>query len=247
MNHGTSLLRQDGRREDQIRPVKISRDFIKYAEGSVLIEMGGTKVICTASVEEKVPPFLKDKGRGWVTAEYAMLPRATQDRTQREAVKGRQGGRTLEIQRLVGRSLRAVTDMAEMGERTVWIDCDVIQADGGTRTASITGAFIALADAFAVLKRKKLIKRRPITDYLAAISIGKVGGQIMVDLAYEEDALADVDLNLVMTGRGRYVEVQGTAERAPFEKKDLDEFVALGWKAIQDLVALQRELIGSLE
>ena len=247
MNHGMSLLRQDGRREDQIRPVKISRDFIKYAEGSVLIEMGGTKVICTASVEEKVPPFLKDKGRGWVTAEYAMLPRATQDRTQREAVKGRQGGRTLEIQRLVGRSLRAVTDMAEMGERTVWIDCDVIQADGGTRTASITGAFIALADAFSVLKRKNLIKTRPLTDYLAAISIGKVGGQIMVDLAYEEDALAEVDLNLVMTGRGRYVEVQGTAERAPFEKKDLDEFVALGWKAIQDLVALQKELVGRLE
>ena len=247
MNHGMSLLRQDGRREDQIRPVKISRDFIKYAEGSVLIEMGGTKVICTASVEEKVPPFLKDKGRGWVTAEYAMLPRATQDRTQREAVKGRQGGRTLEIQRLVGRSLRAVTDMAEMGERTVWIDCDVIQADGGTRTASITGAFIALADAFSVLRRKNLIKTRPLTDYLAAISIGKVGGQIMVDLAYEEDALAEVDLNLLMTGRGRYVEVQGTAERAPFEKKDLDEFVALGWKAIQDLVALQKELVGRLE
>ncbi len=246
MNHGMSLLRQDGRMEGQIRPVKISRDFIKYAEGSVLIEMGGTKVICTASVEEKVPPFLKDKGRGWVTAEYAMLPRATQDRTQREAVKGRQGGRTLEIQRLVGRSLRAVTDMAEMGERTVWIDCDVIQADGGTRTASITGAFIALADAFAVLKRKNLIKKRPLTDYLAAISIGKVGGQIMVDLAYEEDSLAEVDMNLVMTGRGRYVELQGTAERAPFEKKDLDEFVAVGWRAIQDLIALQKELVGSL-
>ncbi len=246
MNHGMSLLRQDGRMEGQIRPVKISRDFIKYAEGSVLIEMGGTKVICTASVEEKVPPFLKDKGRGWVTAEYAMLPRATQDRTQREAVKGRQGGRTLEIQRLVGRSLRAVTDMAEMGERTVWIDCDVIQADGGTRTASITGAFIALADAFTVLKRRNLIKKRPLTDYLAAISVGKVGGQIMVDLAYEEDSLAEVDMNLVMTGRGRYVELQGTAERAPFEKKDLDEFVAVGWRAIQDLVALQKELVGSL-
>lgn len=246
MNHGMSLLRQDGRMEGQIRPVKISRDFIKYAEGSVLIEMGGTKVICTASVEEKVPPFLKDKGRGWVTAEYAMLPRATQDRTQREAVKGRQGGRTLEIQRLVGRSLRAVTDMAEMGERTVWIDCDVIQADGGTRTASITGAFIALVDAFTVLKRRNLIKKRPLTDYLAAISVGKVGGQIMVDLAYEEDSLAEVDMNLVMTGRGRYVELQGTAERAPFEKKDLDEFVAVGWRAIQDLVALQKELVGSL-
>lgn len=247
MDRGMSLLRQDGRRRDQVRPVKITRDFIKYAEGSVLIEMGVTKVICTASVEEKVPPFLKDKGRGWVTAEYAMLPRATQDRNQREAVKGRQGGRTLEIQRLVGRSLRAVTETANLGERTIWIDCDVIQADGGTRTASITGAFIALADAFTVLKKKGLVKKRPLTDYLAAISVGKVGGEVMVDLAYEEDSLADVDLNLVMTGRGRYVEVQGTAERSAFEKKDLDEFLSVGWQAIQGLVELQRELVGSLE
>ena len=247
MDRGMSLLRQDGRRRDQVRPVKITRDFIKYAEGSVLIEMGATKVICTASVEEKVPPFLKDKGRGWVTAEYAMLPRATQDRNQREAVKGRQGGRTLEIQRLVGRSLRAVTETANLGERTIWIDCDVIQADGGTRTASITGAFIALADAFTVLKKRGLVKKRPLTDYLAAISVGKVGGEVMVDLAYEEDSLADVDLNLVMTGRGRYVEVQGTAERSAFEKKDLDEFLSVGWQAIQGLVELQRELIGQLE
>ncbi|MGH7165274.1 MAG: ribonuclease PH [Nitrospiraceae bacterium] len=247
MDRGMSLLRQDGRRRDQVRPVKITRDFIKYAEGSVLIEMGATKVICTASVEEKVPPFLKDKGRGWVTAEYAMLPRATQDRNQREAVKGRQGGRTLEIQRLVGRSLRAVTETAGLGERTIWIDCDVIQADGSTRTASITGSFIALADAFTVLKKKGLIKKRPLTDYLAAISVGKVGGEVMVDLAYEEDSLADVDLNLVMTGRGRYVEVQGTAERSAFEKKDLDEFLSVGWQAIQGLVELQRELIGALE
>jgi ribonuclease PH len=247
MNHGMTLLRGDGRRKDQVRPVKITRDFIKYAEGSVLIEMGGTKVICTASVEEKVPPFLKDKGRGWVTAEYAMLPRATHDRTQREAVKGKQGGRTLEIQRLVGRSLRAITDTAEMGERTIWIDCDVIQADGGTRTASITGAFVALADAFAVLKKKRLIKKRPLIDYLAAVSVGKVGGEVIVDLAYEEDSLAEVDMNLVMTGRGRYVEVQGTAEQVPFEKKDLDEFLGLGWNAIQSLVALQKDLIGGLE
>jgi len=247
MDRGMSLLRQDGRRRDQVRPVKITRDFIKYAEGSVLIEMGATKVICTASVEEKVPPFLKDKGRGWVTAEYAMLPRATQDRNQREAVKGRQGGRTLEIQRLVGRSLRAVTETADLGERTIWIDCDVIQADGGTRTASITGAFIALADAFTVLKKKGLVKKRPLTDYLAAISVGKVGGEVMVDLAYEEDSQADVDLNLVMTGRGRYVEVQGTAERSAFDKKDLDEFLSVGWQAIQGLVELQRELVGALE
>jgi ribonuclease PH len=246
VNRGASLLRQDGRRRDQLRPVKVTRDFIKYAEGSVLIEMGATKVICTASVEEKVPPFLKDKGRGWVTAEYAMLPRATHDRTQREAVRGKQGGRTLEIQRLVGRALRAVTDTADMGERTVWIDCDVIQADGGTRTASITGSFIALADALAVLKKKELIKKRPLIDYLAAVSVGKVGGEVLVDLAYEEDSMAEVDMNLVMTGRGRYVEVQGTAERTPFEKKDFDEFLAVGWSAIQDLVKLQKELIGEL-
>jgi len=247
MERVATLLRTDGRRRDQVRPVKITREFIKYAEGSVLIEMGGTKVICTASVEEKVPPFLRDKGRGWVTAEYAMLPRATAERTQREAVKGKQGGRTLEIQRLVGRALRAVTDLSDIGERTIWIDCDVIQADGGTRTASITGAFIALADACAVLKKKSLIKKRPMTDYLAAISVGKVGGSVLVDLSYEEDAMAEVDMNLVMTGRGRFVEVQGTAERSAFEKKDLDEFLSLGWGAIQGLVELQKELVGALE
>lgn len=247
MNAASKLVRGDGRRRDQTRPVKITRDFIKHAEGSVLIEMGGTKVICTASVEEKVPPFLRDKGRGWVTAEYAMLPRATHERTSREAVKGKQGGRTLEIQRLVGRALRAVVDMGEMGERTIWIDCDVIQADGGTRTASITGSFVALADAFTVLKRKNFIKKRPLIDYLAAISVGKVGGEVMVDLAYAEDSLADVDMNLVMTGRGRFVEVQGTAEQASFDKKDLDEFLDLGWNAIQELVSLQKEMIGNLE
>jgi ribonuclease PH len=208
--------------------------------------MGDTKVICTASVEEKVPPFLKDKGKGWVTAEYAMLPRSTHERFPREAVKGRQGGRTLEIQRLVGRALRAVTDQTLMGERTVWIDCDVIQADGGTRTASITGAFIALADAIAVLKKKDLIKKSPLTDYLAAVSVGKVGGEVMVDLAYQEDAMAEVDMNLVMTGRGQYVEVQGTAERSPFHKKDMDEFLTIGWKAIEHLVAIQKNLIGPL-
>lgn len=247
MNVATKLVRGDGRRRDQTRPVKITRDFIKHAEGSVLIEMGGTKVICTASVEEKVPPFLRDKGRGWITAEYAMLPRATHERTSREAVKGKQGGRTLEIQRLVGRALRAVVDTGGMGERTIWIDCDVIQADGGTRTASITGAFVALADAFTVLKRKNLIKKRPLVDYLAAISVGKVGGEVMVDLAYAEDSLADVDMNLVMTGRGRFVEVQGTAEQVSFDKKDLDEFLDLGWNAIQELVSLQKEMIGILE
>ena len=213
MGSGAGLGRIDGRRRDQIRPVKVTRGFTKHAEGSVLIEMGDTKVICTASIEEKVPPFLKGKGTGWVTAEYAMLPRATHDRSPRESVKGKQGGRTLEIQRLVGRALRAVIDTGRLGERTIWIDCDVIQADGGTRTASITGSFIALADAVAVLRKKELIKVNPLTDYLAAISIGKVGGQVMVDLAYEEDSHAEVDLNLVMTGAGQYVEVQGTAEK----------------------------------
>ncbi len=247
MTHGMHLHRVDGRRKDEVRPVKITRNFIKHAEGSVLMEMGGTRVICTASVEEKVPSFLRDKKVGWVTAEYAMLPRATHERTPREAVKGRQGGRTLEIQRLVGRALRSVTDMAEMGERTIWIDCDVIQADGGTRTAAITGSFIALADALKVLKKRELIKKRPLTDYLAAISVGRVGGEVLVDLAYEEDSKAEVDMNLVMTGRGRFVEVQGTAERQAFDKKDLDEFLGLGWKAIKGLIELQKELVGDLE
>jgi len=230
MSAVAGLVRFDGRRKDQHRPVKVTRNFIKHAEGSVLIEMGDTKVICTASIEEKVPPFLKGKGSGWVTAEYAMLPRATHDRSPREAVKGKQGGRTLEIQRLVGRALRAVTDMTQMGERSIWVDCDVIQAD-----------------AFAVLKKKDLIKRIPLTDYLAAISVGKVGGEVMVDLAYTEDSMAEVDMNLVMTGRGRYVEVQGTAERTPFAKQDMDEFLALGWQAIQRLTAIQKELVGSLD
>ena len=246
MSGMTGLVRFDGRRKDQIRPVKITRNFIKHAEGAVLIEMGDTKVICTASIEEKVPPFLKGKGCGWVTAEYAMLPRATHERSPREAVKGKQGGRTLEIQRLVGRTLRSVIDMTQLGERTIWIDCDVIQADGGTRTASITGAFIALADACAVLKKKDLLKKLPLTDYLAAISIGKVGGEVMVDLAYTEDSMAEVDLNLVMTGQGQYVEIQGTAERTPFAKSDLDEFLNLGWQAIQRLTTIQKELVGPL-
>jgi len=243
MNGAEKLQRTDGRRRDEIRVVNVIRPFIKHADGSVLMEMGDTKVICTASIEEKVPPFLRDKGKGWVTAEYAMLPRATHERTQREASRGKQSGRTLEIQRLVGRALRAVTDMSAMGERSIWIDCDVIQADGGTRTASITGAFIALADAFAKLKDKKMIKKIPLTDYLAAVSVGKVGGESMVDLCYEEDSMAEVDMNLVMTGQGRLVEVQGTAERGTFGKNELDDFLALGWDGIQRLVKLQKELV----
>ncbi|MBA5865898.1 MAG: ribonuclease PH [Nitrospira sp. CR1.3] len=247
MSGAGGILRVDGRRKDQLRPIKVTRHFIKHAEGSVLIEMGDTKVICTASVEEKVPPFLKGKGTGWVTAEYSMLPRSTHERSPREAVKGKQGGRTLEIQRLVGRALRAVTGMEQMGERSIWIDCDVIQADGGTRTASITGAFIALADAFATLKSRGLIKKRPLNDYLAAVSVGKVGGEILVDLAYTEDSMAEVDMNLVMTGKGQFVEIQGTAERTPFAKQDMDGFLAHGWSAIQTLTALQKDLVGALD
>ena len=243
MNDAARLERTDGRRRDEIRPVNVTRPFIKHADGSVLMEMGDTKVICTASIEEKVPPFLRNKGQGWVTAEYAMLPRATHVRTPREASRGKQSGRTLEIQRLVGRALRAVTDMTAMGERTIWIDCDVIQADGGTRTASITGAFIALADAFAKLKDQKIIPAIPLTDYLAAISVGKVGAQSMVDLCYEEDSMAEVDMNLVMTGQGRLVEIQGTAERGTFGKDELDEFLALGWDGIQRLVKMQKDLV----
>ncbi len=238
--------RSDNRGPEEHRPVNIIRPFTKYAEGSVLIEMGETKVICTASVEEKVPPFLRDKGQGWVTAEYGMLPRSTHDRMSREASRGKQSGRTLEIQRLVGRALRAVTDMYQMGERTVWIDCDVIQADGGTRTASITGAFIALADAFASLKEKKLITQSPLLDYLAAISVGKIGGQVRLDLAYEEDSQAEVDMNVVMTGKGQLVEIQGTAEQSPFSKQDLDEFMALGWRGIQSLITIQKNLVGPI-
>lgn len=243
MNDAARLQRTDGRRRDEIRPVNVTRPFIKHADGSVLMEMGDTKVICTASIEEKVPQFLRNKGQGWVTAEYAMLPRATHERTPREASRGKQSGRTLEIQRLVGRALRAVTDMTAMGERTIWIDCDVIQADGGTRTASITGAFIALADAFAKLKDQKIIPAIPLMDYLAAISVGKVGAQSMVDLCYEEDSMAEVDMNLVMTGQGRLVEIQGTAERGTFGKDDLDEFLALGWDGIQRLVKMQKDLV----
>jgi ribonuclease PH len=240
------MIRIDGRRPEELRPVIVHRPFIKYAEGSVLIEMGATKVICTATIEEKVPPFLRGQNRGWVTAEYAMIPRATPERVPREATKGKQGGRTLEIQRLIGRSLRAVTDMDLLGERTFWIDCDVIQADGGTRTASITGAFIALADAITAVRQKGLIKKNPLKDYLAAVSVGKVGIDLLTDLCYAEDCVAEVDLNLIMTGKGEFVEVQGTAERSPFSHDELQQFLALGWNGIKGLVKMQQELLGDL-
>jgi ribonuclease PH len=239
-------MRHDGRTPADLRPVTITRDYIEHAEGSVLIEVGKTRVICTATVEEKVPPFLKGKGEGWITAEYGMLPRATGQRNQREVTRGKQGGRTMEIQRLIGRALRSVIDLKALGERTLWIDCDVIQADGGTRTASITGAFVAMVDAAERLRRSGLISRFPITDYLAATSVGIVGGTTMLDLAYIEDSKAEVDLNLVMTGAGGLVEVQGTGEEGPFTRTQLDEMLALAESGIQRLIAIQRASLGAL-
>ena len=236
-------MRPDGRQPNQMRPVTITRDFLRHAEGSVLIEVGETKVVCAASVEDRVPPFLRDTGQGWVTAEYGMLPRATKTRTTRDATSGRPNGRTFEIQRLVGRSLRGVTDLTVLGPRTIWIDCDVIQADGGTRTTAITGAYIALADALQYLRKNGLIPSLPLKDFLAATSVGVVDGQVVLDLCYAEDSVAEVDMNVVMTGAGKYVEVQGTAEDAPFDRPQLDAMIAVASAGIQDLVALQRRLL----
>ncbi len=240
------MERSDGRAVDQIRPVRITRNYTKYAEGSVLIEMGDTKVICTATVDDKVPPFMKGEGKGWVTAEYAMLPRSAPVRIIRESTKGKVGGRTYEIQRLVGRALRSVVDLEALGERTIIIDCDVIQADGGTRTASITGSFVALIDALAVLLENEAIERIPVTEYLAAVSVGKVNGEILLDLAYDEDSLAEVDMNVVMTETGKFVEVQGTAEGAPFTRAELDAFIDLARKGIGELIAVQKQALGEL-
>jgi len=238
------MLRPDGRKADQLRPVRITRNYIKHAEGSVLIEVGDTKVICTASVEDKPPAFLKGEGKGWITAEYGMLPRATGVRTPREAARGRVGGRTYEIQRLIGRSLRAVVDLKVLGERTVWIDCDVIQADGGTRTASITGAFVALIDALQALKAQGVIESLPVRDYVAATSVGRVNGSLLLDLCFEEDAAAEVDMNIVMTGSGRFVEVQGTGEEATFSGEEMEEMLALAAGGIERLISLQKEVLG---
>jgi ribonuclease PH len=239
-------MRFDGRKKNQLRPLKITRNFIKHAEGSVLIEMGDTKVICTATVEERVPPFLRDQKKGWVSAEYAMIPRSTKERMSRESSRGKVGGRTHEIQRLIGRSLRSVTDTVALGERTIWIDCDVIQADGGTRTASITGSFVALVDALTSLRKEGKIKTMPIRDYLAAISVGKVNGELLLDLNYPEDSKAEVDMNVVMTGGGRYVEVQGTAEQEPFQKKEFDGLMKLAASGIKKLVTGQKKVLGEL-
>jgi ribonuclease PH len=236
-------MRPDGRNENEIRNVKIQRSFIENAEGSVLISIGNTRVICTASIEDRVPPFLKDQKRGWVTAEYSMLPRATHTRTLRESTTGRISGRTHEIQRLIGRALRSVVDLSGLGERTIWIDCDVLQADGGTRTASITGAFICLSDALKYALRNGLIEKSPLKDYLAAISVGVVHGKPMVDLCYAEDSIAEVDMNVVMTGNGRFVEIQGTAEGVPFSRDSLDMLIKLAEKGINNLIAIQKKYI----
>jgi ribonuclease PH len=239
-------MRLDKRAPGQVRPVQITRGFIQQAEGSALIEIGNTKVICTASIEEKVPPFLKGGGKGWITAEYAMLPRSTHIRTPREVTKGKIGGRTHEIQRLIGRSLRAVVDLSKLGEKTIWLDCDVIQADGGTRTAAVTGSFIALAEAFLKLGEKGILSQMPLIEYLAAVSVGKVDGELMVDLCYDEDSRAQVDMNIVMTSQGKIVEIQGTAEDYPFTRVEMDEMINLAHMAIAWLIAIQKDSLGGL-
>jgi ribonuclease PH len=238
--------RPDGRAPDQLRPVIIRPNFNKHAEGSALIEVGDTRVICTASVQEKVPPFLYRTGRGWVTAEYGMLPRATTERTERESARGKQGGRTMEIQRLIGRSLRAAVNQEFLGERTIWIDCDVIQADGGTRTASITGSYVALVLALGRLYIDGNLPSWPVNDWIAAVSVGILGGVPMLDLNYEEDSKAGVDMNIVATEKGRYIELQGTAEGASFSEEEMTAMLALGKSGIAQLVAKQREVLAPL-
>lgn len=237
-------MRSDGRADNELRPVTIVSDFNKYAEGSVWIEVGDTKVICTASVEERVPPFMRGEGRGWIVAEYSMLPRATESRNVREAARGKIGGRTMEIQRLIGRSLRSVVNLEALGERTVWIDCDVIQADGGTRSASITGAFVALVDALYGLQKKNQLTTMPVRDFLAATSVGIVHGKPVLDLSYEEDSTAKVDMNIVLTGSGQYVEVQGTGEDSPFSSEELHTLLQLAQDGVKEIIQIQKRVLG---
>lgn len=239
------MTRVDGRHKAEMRKVKITRNYLKYAEGSVLIEVGNTKVICAATIEEKVPHFMKGTGEGWITAEYSLLPRSTQTRNPREAAKGKLTGRTQEIQRLIGRALRSVVDLKALGERTVWIDCDVIQADGGTRTASITGAFVALVDAVDKVCTDSE-KPFPVKDFLGAISVGIVGDDVALDLCYEEDSNAVVDMNVVMTGSGQFVEVQGTGEKHPFTKEQFNQMLAAGEEGVSSLIDYQKDVLGAL-
>ena len=240
------MKRIDGRQADALRPVKMTRNYLKYPEGSVLIEMGDTKVICTASIEEKVPPFLKGSGEGWITAEYSLLPRSTESRNIREAAKGKQTGRTQEIQRLIGRSLRSVVNLKALGERTIWIDCDVIQADGGTRTAAITGAFVALVDAINTIWDGGKGKVFPVRDFLAAVSVGVLTDGVALDLCFQEDSAALVDMNVVMTGSGKFVEVQGTGEKTCFSKEELAGMLAVAEVGIGQLLDWQKEALGKL-
>ena len=240
---GGKLIRSDQRAAAEMRPVEIVPHFISSAEGSALIRLGETRVICTASVEDGVPPFQKGSGRGWITSEYAMIPRATDTRTPRESTRGRQSGRTLEIQRLIGRSLRAVIDLEALGERTIWIDCDVIRADGGTRTASITGASVALGLALQKLLEQRTLTRLPLKDYLAAISVGRVGGEMLLDLNYAEDSSAEVDMNIVMTGAGQLVETQATAEGRVFSVEDLNKLIELARPAVAKLIEIQKSIL----
>jgi ribonuclease PH len=239
-------MRSDNRAPNQLRDTKLTPNYLPHAEGSVFIEAGRTRVICTASVEDRVPPFLRNSGKGWVTAEYGMLPRATSTRTQREASAGKVGGRTQEIQRLIGRALRSVTNLPALGERTIWLDCDVIQADGGTRTASITGAFVALALACEKMRERDVLRTIPISDYVAATSVGIVDGEPLLDLAYDDDSRAEVDMNIVKTGAGRFIEVQGTAEGQPFSRDALNTLLDLADIGIRQLIDKQRAIVGHL-
>jgi ribonuclease PH len=240
------MTRDQGRQWNEIRDLRMTRDFLKYPDGSVLIELGRTKVICAATLENRTPLFLKNTGRGWLTAEYAMLPGSTQTRMERESVRGRVGGRTHEIQRLIGRSLRAVTDLTAFGERTILIDCDVLQADGGTRTAAITGAFVALVDLFRKQRARGLVERVPVHDFVSAVSVGVVEGDILLDLDYEEDSRAEVDMNVVMTGGGLFVEIQGTAEKKPFSRERLSAMSVLAQEGVDVMIKKQREHLGDL-
>jgi ribonuclease PH len=239
-------MRADGRKNNELRPLRISPSYIKTADGSVLIEMGDTRVICTAKLDERVPPFLRNSGRGWITAEYGMLPGSSLERIGRESSRGKIGGRTHEIQRLIGRSLRAIADLKSLGERTIWIDCDVIQADGGTRTASITGAYIALAEATRGWLDRGIMNIDPLKDAVAAVSIGIIDGKILLDLCYEEDSKADVDMNFVMTGSGKFIEVQGTAEHAPFTRKQMERMAEIAQGGIKELMKAQKRVITGL-
>jgi ribonuclease PH len=241
------MERKSGRKFDGLRPIKITNNYLKKVAGSVLVEFGNTRIICAASLDDKSAPFLRNTGKGWLTAEYSMLPMSTETRTVRESSRGRLGGRTHEIQRMIGRSLRAVTDLTAFGEKTIYLDCDVIEADGGTRTASITGAFIALVDLFKKMREEGTVKEIPVHDFLSAISVGIIDSQIMLDLEYEEDSRAEVDMNFVMTGSGLFIEVQGTAERIPFSKEQMKQMTELAESGIQQIIAKQKEVVGDLK